>query len=181
MSTCRCSRPHPTGRRAAPRPWIVNVLAGAVDLATMPAADDRGRAAHFSPRAPKLRTDQRENFGPMKCIVRVDEVDAAVACANDNVYGLSPSVFGRDTARAITVAWRIESGICHVNGRTVHDKAPVPFGGVRGSCWSRFGGQSGIAEFTDLRWITVQTGARGYPFRGTLSAGVEDQEDPSRD
>ena len=42
--------------------------------------------------------------------------------------------------------------------------AEMPFGGVKGSGWGRFGGQAGIAEFTDLRWITVQMGARGYPF-----------------
>ncbi len=113
---------------------------------------------------PKMRIYHEETFGPVKCIVRVDGVDAAVACANDNEYGLSASVFGRDTARALTVAQRIESGICHVNGPTVHDEAPMPFGGVKGSGWGRFGGQAGIAEFTELRWITVQTAPRGYPF-----------------
>jgi benzaldehyde dehydrogenase (NAD) len=73
-------------------------------------------------------------------------------------------VFGRDTARALTVAQRIESGICHVNGPTVHDEAQMPFGGVKGSGFGRFGGKAGIAEFTELRWITVQTGERHYPF-----------------
>jgi acyl-CoA reductase-like NAD-dependent aldehyde dehydrogenase/ABC-type branched-subunit amino acid transport system ATPase component len=113
---------------------------------------------------PKMRIYHEETFGPVKCIVRVDGVEAAVACANDNEYGLSASVFGRDTARALTVAQRIESGICHVNGPTVHDEAQMPFGGVKGSGWGRFGGKAGIAEFTELRWVTVQTGERHYPF-----------------
>jgi acyl-CoA reductase-like NAD-dependent aldehyde dehydrogenase len=113
---------------------------------------------------PKMRIYHEETFGPVKCIVRVDGVEAAIACANDNAYGLSASVFGRDTARALTVAQRIESGICHVNGPTVHDEAQMPFGGVKGSGWGRFGGRAGIAEFTELRWITVQTGERHYPF-----------------
>jgi vanillin dehydrogenase len=113
---------------------------------------------------PKMRIYSEETFGPVKCIVRVDGVEAAIACANDNEYGLSASVFGRDTARALTVAQRIESGICHVNGPTVHDEAQMPFGGVKGSGWGRFGGRAGIAEFTELRWITVQTGERHYPF-----------------
>ena len=65
---------------------------------------------------------------------------------------------------AITVAQRIDSGICHVNGPTVHDEAQMPFGGVKGSGMGRFGGKAGIAEFTELRWITVQTGERHYPF-----------------
>jgi acyl-CoA reductase-like NAD-dependent aldehyde dehydrogenase/ABC-type branched-subunit amino acid transport system ATPase component len=113
---------------------------------------------------PKMRIYHEETFGPVKCVVRVSGVDEAIACANDNEYGLSSAVFGRDTARAITVAQRIESGICHVNGPTVHDEAQMPFGGVKGSGMGRFGGKAGIAEFTELRWITVQTGERHYPF-----------------
>jgi acyl-CoA reductase-like NAD-dependent aldehyde dehydrogenase/ABC-type branched-subunit amino acid transport system ATPase component len=113
---------------------------------------------------PKMRIYHEETFGPVKCIVRVNGVDEAVECANDNEYGLSAAVFGKDTARAIAVARRIESGICHVNGPTVHDEAQMPFGGVKGSGMGRFGGRAGIAEFTELRWITVQTGERHYPF-----------------
>ena len=112
----------------------------------------------------QMRIYHEETFGPVKCIVRVDGVDAAVDCANDNEYGLSAAVFGRDIARALNVARRIESGICHVNGPTVHDEAQMPFGGVKGSGIGRFGGKAGIAEFTDLRWITVQTTPRHYPF-----------------
>ena len=112
----------------------------------------------------KMRIYHEETFGPVKCIVRVNGVDEAVDCANDNEYGLAAAVFGRDTARAITVAQRIESGICHVNGPTVHDEAQMPFGGVKGSGMGRFGGKAGIAEFTELRWVTVQTGERHYPF-----------------
>jgi acyl-CoA reductase-like NAD-dependent aldehyde dehydrogenase/ABC-type branched-subunit amino acid transport system ATPase component len=111
-----------------------------------------------------MRIYHEETFGPVKCIVRVNGVDAAVDCANDNEYGLSAAVFGRDIARAMNVARRIESGICHVNGPTVHDEAQMPFGGVKASGLGRFGGKAGIAEFTELRWITVQTSPRHYPF-----------------
>ncbi|HRD85528.1 MAG TPA: aldehyde dehydrogenase family protein, partial [Rubrivivax sp.] len=130
---------------------------GKVDNTLMPATV----LDHVTPR---MRIYHEETFGPVKCIVRVDGVDAAVACANDNEYGLSAAVFGRDTARAIAVARRIDSGICHVNGPTVHDEAQMPFGGVKGSGMGRFGGRAGIHEFTELRWITVQTGERHYPF-----------------
>ncbi len=113
---------------------------------------------------PAMRIYREETFGPVKCVVRVDGVEAAIACANDNEYGLAAAVFGRDLARAMNVARRIESGICHVNGPTVHDEAQMPFGGVKGSGLGRFGGKAGIAEFTELRWITVQTTPRHYPF-----------------
>jgi vanillin dehydrogenase len=113
---------------------------------------------------PQMRIYSEETFGPVKCIVRVDGVDEAVDCANDNAYGLSAAVFGRDVARAWNVARRIESGICHVNGPTVHDEAQMPFGGVKGSGMGRFGGMAGVHEFTELRWITLQTAPRHYPF-----------------
>lgn len=113
---------------------------------------------------PDMLIYSEESFGPVKGIVRVNGDDAAVACANDNAYGLSSAVFSRDVARAMNVARRIESGICHINGPTVHDEAQMPFGGVKASGFGRFGGRAGVAEFTELRWMTVQTTPRHYPF-----------------
>lgn len=113
---------------------------------------------------PAMKIYHEETFGPVKCVVRVNGVEEAVACANDNEYGLSAAVFGADVARAFNVARRIDSGICHVNGPTVHDEAQMPFGGVKGSGMGRFGGKAGINEFTELRWITLQTTPRHYPF-----------------
>lgn len=105
-----------------------------------------------------------ETFAPVKAIVRVQNTEQAIAIANDNEFGLSAAVYGRDTARAWQVAARIESGICHINGPTVHDEAQMPFGGVKSSGYGHFGGQAGIDAFTDTRWITMQTTPRHYPF-----------------
>ena len=113
---------------------------------------------------PSMKIYREESFGPVKPVVRVSGVDEAVQVANDNEYGLSAAVFGRDVARAFEVARRIESGICHVNGPTVHDEAQMPFGGVKGSGYGRFGGRAGVEAFTELRWVTVQTTPRHYPF-----------------
>ena len=110
-----------------------------------------------------MRIYNEESFGPVVSIVRVNGVDEAVRVANDTEYGLSAAVFGRDIARALEVAKRIDSGICHVNGPTVHDEAQMPFGGVKASGYGRFGGKAGIAEFTELRWITIETGPQHYP------------------
>jgi benzaldehyde dehydrogenase (NAD) len=113
---------------------------------------------------PAMKIFHEESFGPVKPIVRVRGDEEAIACANDNAYGLSAAVFSRDVARAMQIAGRIQSGICHVNGPTVHDEAQMPFGGVKESGVGRFGGRAGIAEFTELRWVTVQTTPRQYPF-----------------
>lgn len=107
---------------------------------------------------------REESFAPVKAIVRVNGVEEAIAVANDNEFGLASAVFGRDTGRAWQVASRIESGICHINGPTVHDEAQMPFGGMKGSGYGHFGGKAGIEAFTELRWITMQTAPRHYPF-----------------
>ncbi|MBL0420058.1 aldehyde dehydrogenase [Ramlibacter sp. AW1] len=111
-----------------------------------------------------MRIYHEESFGPVKPVVRVKGVEEAITCANDNPYGLSSAVFSRDLASAFEVARRIESGICHVNGPTVHDEAQMPFGGVKESGYGRFGGRAGVDAFTELRWITLQTQPRHYPF-----------------
>ncbi|MGF3027680.1 aldehyde dehydrogenase [Methylobacterium aquaticum] len=112
---------------------------------------------------PQMRIYAEESFGPAKSIVRVDGVEEAIRVANDTEYGLSSAVFGQDVRRAMEVAKRLEIGICHINGPTVGDEAQMPFGGVKGSGYGRFGGKAAIAEFTELRWITIE-GPQHYPF-----------------
>jgi acyl-CoA reductase-like NAD-dependent aldehyde dehydrogenase len=113
---------------------------------------------------PDMRIYAEESFGPVVCIIRVHGEEEAIRVANDTEYGLSAAVFGRDVQRALGVARRIQSGICHVNGPTVHDEAQMPFGGVKQSGYGRFGGNAGIDQFTELRWITVEDPGQHYPF-----------------
>jgi acyl-CoA reductase-like NAD-dependent aldehyde dehydrogenase len=112
---------------------------------------------------PRMRLYREESFGPVVAVVEATDADDAVRLANDSDYGLSAAVFTGDDERGLAVADRIESGICHVNGSTVHDEPTMPFGGVKASGWGRFGGTAALHEFTDLRWITVQRGERHYP------------------
>lgn len=112
---------------------------------------------------PAMRLYREESFGPVVTVARADDDEDAIRLANDSEYGLSAAVFSRDVSRAMRVAQRIESGICHINGPTVHDEAQMPFGGVKSSGYGRFGGKASIAEFTELRWITLQNTPRHYP------------------
>ena len=111
----------------------------------------------------EMRLYGEESFGPVVGVLGADGADDAVRLANDTEYGLAAAVFGADVPSALDVARRIESGICHVNGSTVHDEPQMPFGGVKASGFGRFGGKAAIEEFTELRWITVQSGSRHYP------------------
>lgn len=110
-----------------------------------------------------MKLYRHESFGPVVAVIRARDEAHAIELANDSDYGLSAAVFTRDTARGLRVARAIKSGICHVNGPTVHDEAQMPFGGTKGSGYGRFGGKAGIAEFTELRWITVETQPGHYP------------------
>ena len=104
-----------------------------------------------------------ESFGPVVGVIHARDETHAIELANDTEYGLSAAVFTRDTARGLRVARQIKSGICHVNGPTVHDEAQMPFGGVGASGYGRFGGKAGIDSFTELRWITMETQPGHFP------------------
>ncbi|TMV91886.1 aldehyde dehydrogenase [Thioclava sp. BHET1] len=109
--------------------------------------------------SPMMRIASEECFGPLLGIYRVGSVEEAVTIANDCEYGLSSAVFSADEEAARAVADQLETGICHVNGATVADDPAMPFGGLKSSGYGRFGGESCIDEFTELRWITTRKAA----------------------
>jgi len=132
------------------------VNGGAADGVLMP--------AHVIDKVtPAMKLFRDESFGPVVAIIRAKDEAEAITLANDTEYGLSAAVFTRATARGLRVARQIKSGICHVNGPTVHDEAQMPFGGTKGSGYGRFGGKAGIDSFTELRWVTSETMPGHYP------------------
>jgi acyl-CoA reductase-like NAD-dependent aldehyde dehydrogenase len=105
-----------------------------------------------------------ETFGPVAVIEVVDSPEEAVASANATAYGLAAGILTGDPERGLALAQALECGVVHVNDQPVHDEPHMPFGGVKDSGWGRFGGAAAIEEFTELRWITVQSGTRPFPF-----------------
>ncbi len=132
------------------------IAGGPADSVLMPATVVDGVTADMN-----LYRD--ESFGPVVAMIRARDAAHAVELANDTQYGLSAAVFTRDIAKGLTIARQIQSGICHVNGPTVHDEAQMPFGGVGASGYGRFGGKQGIDSFTETRWITVETQPGHFP------------------
>ncbi len=131
-------------------------------------AGGRRAGAHLDPAildrvTPDMRIYHEETFGPVATVIRYAEIDEAVSIANDTEYGLTAAVFGKDMARALDVAQRLETGICHINSATIQDEPHMPFGGMKASGWGRFGGTAALEEFTELRWITMANGRRDYP------------------
>ena len=105
-----------------------------------------------------------ETFGPVLAVEVVDSADEAVARANATAYGLAAGIITSDVDRGLALAQRVDAGIVHVNDQPVGDEPQMPFGGVKDSGWGRFGGQAAIDEFTELRWVTVQSGSHPFPF-----------------
>ncbi len=132
------------------------IAGGKANSVVMPATVVDGVTAAMS-----LYTD--ESFGPIVAIIRARDAEHAVALANDSQYGLSASVFTRDIVQGLAIARRIQSGICHINGPTIHDEPQMPFGGVGASGHGRFGGRQGIDSFTETRWITIETQPGRFP------------------
>ena len=143
---------------------VADALAAGATLVNGGGADGVLMPAHVLDHVtPAMKLFRDESFGPVVAVTRARDEDEAIALANDTEYGLSASVFTRDTARGLRVAKQIKSGICHINGPTVHDEAQMPFGGVKASGYGRFGGKAGIEAFTELRWITIETQPGHYP------------------
>ncbi len=106
---------------------------------------------------------REESFGPVAAVIRANGEDEAVSIANDTEFGLASAVFSRDVDRAKAIADRLETGVCHINGPTVYDNPHMPFGGCKASGYGRFGGEAGVREFTELRWISVHDEPHQYP------------------
>jgi aldehyde dehydrogenase (NAD+) len=94
---------------------------------------------------------QQELFGPVSVVLPYDDVDEAVALANDSVYGLAANVWG-PTAQAVGVAARIRAGTVTVNGGGLM-LGDHPWGGYKQSGLGREGGVLGFAEFFETKHV----------------------------
>jgi benzaldehyde dehydrogenase (NAD) len=107
----------------------------------------------------------QEIFAPIAPVLVVDGPDDAVAVTNDTDYGLVTSVLGGDVHRASAVARQITSGMVHVNDATPQDEALAPFGGLgQSGLGGRSGGDANLEEFTERRWLTVNSVPVHYPY-----------------
>lgn len=97
-----------------------------------------------------------ETFGPVTSIYPIDSYEEGLEKANDTEYGLSAAIFTKDIDKAFHFARNIRSGMCHINGPTIHDEAHVPFGGNGESGVGREGTDADLEAMTELKWVTVQ-------------------------
>ena len=107
---------------------------------------------------------REETFGPVVSIARADDLEHAIAIANDSEYGLSAGVLTNDMRRGLIAARRIKCGSVHVGMHSFQSDAMAPIGGYRMSGVGRSGGKYSIDHFTELKWISLELGNTPRPF-----------------
>jgi len=99
---------------------------------------------------------QQELFAPVAVLMPYATIEEAIDIANDTRYGLGASVFGPDQDECLKVAKLLECGMVSINDfGTFYMNQSLPFGGVKGSGYGRFGGPEGLRSLTNPKAIIV--------------------------
>ncbi|WP_040701682.1 aldehyde dehydrogenase family protein [Nocardia vinacea] len=134
-----------------------------------------GNGLYFQPtvvvgatHAMQLMTE--ETFGPVVAITRVRDEDEAIRLANDSHYGLSGSVFTKDSDKARRIAARLTTGsVVHNDAAVIYGVPEAPFGGRKDSGVGHVNGTDALRGYTQPqpilldRWQT-ERGSVWYPY-----------------
>ena len=108
------------------------------------------------PTSTKSKAWNEEIFGPVVSVMTFDGEDDAIAKANDTEFGLSGSIWTRDSAKAIRVSRAIESGNLSVNSNS-SVRYWTPFGGYKQSGLGRELGPDALDSFTEVKNVFIST------------------------
>ncbi|KAB8336907.1 hypothetical protein FH972_021214 [Carpinus fangiana] len=113
---------------------------------------------YFSPTlltgvTPDMPIAQQELFAPVFVLMRATDVDDAIRIANSTPYALGASVFGRSTRDLERVTREVSAGMVAVNDFAAYYMCSLPFGGVRGSGYGRFGGAEGLRALCNAKSV----------------------------
>jgi succinate-semialdehyde dehydrogenase / glutarate-semialdehyde dehydrogenase len=120
-----------------------------------------GPGAYYPPTVltdvrPGMPAHDEELFGPVAAVIAAKDEAAAIAAANDSIFGLGAGILSRDLARAERLATEaIEAGSVFVNA-AVQSNPKLPFGGVKASGYGRELSHYGIKEFVNIKTVVVQ-------------------------
>ena len=90
-----------------------------------------------------------ETFGPILPVMKVNDMEEAIALANDSNLGLTASVWSKSRKDAMAIARRIQAGVVMVNDHMMSNGLPeTPWGGFKESGIGRTHGELGFAEMT---------------------------------
>ncbi|MFL5924325.1 MAG: aldehyde dehydrogenase family protein, partial [Gaiellaceae bacterium] len=103
-----------------------------------------------------MRIAQEEIFGPTTALIRVRDLDEAIAVSNGVKYGLSSSIFSGDVNKAFRAMRDLDTGITYINAGTIGAEVHLPFGGTKDTGnGHREAGQAALDVFTEWKSIYV--------------------------
>ena len=106
--------------------------------------------------APDMRVMREETFGPVLPVMPFDTDDEAVRLANGSEYGLSASIWTRNSARGERLARRLHAGTVMVNDVvSCFGISEAPHGGVKASGLGRTHGRFGVEEMVRMKYLDV--------------------------
>ena len=100
-----------------------------------------------------MKVAWEEPFGPVLPIIRVANVEEAIAFANESEFGLQSSVFTNDFKKAFEIAEKLEVGTVHINNKTQRGPDNFPFLGIKGSGAGVQGIKYSIEAMTNVKSI----------------------------
>jgi succinate-semialdehyde dehydrogenase/glutarate-semialdehyde dehydrogenase len=103
---------------------------------------------------PNMIVANDETFGPLAPIFEFETEDDAIQLANDTEFGLAGYFFSKDIGRVMRVAGRMQCGMVGVNTGKI-SASEAPFGGVKESGYGREGSMYGIAEYQNIKSVTI--------------------------
>ena len=102
---------------------------------------------------PLMRIANEELFAPICVVMRAASLDEAISIANSTPYALGASVFGTATIDLERAAKEIKAGMISINDFAVYYAVSLPFGGVKGSGYGRFGGEEGLRSICNPKAV----------------------------
>jgi acyl-CoA reductase-like NAD-dependent aldehyde dehydrogenase len=102
------------------------------------------------------RIAREEVFGPVAAVIPFEDEADAVRIANDTPYGLSGSIWTRDSARSIRIARALETGVLSVNSNS-SVRVSTPFGGFKQSGFGRELGMHGMDGYSEIKNVFFST------------------------
>ena len=109
----------------------------------------------FTQALPTMRISQEEIFGPVLTVLEFDDEEEALQLANGVDYGLSATIWTRDSARLLRMAERVEAGTVWCNTARLYDPA-LPFGGYKNSGLGNASGEGAIEGNTKLKRVSIR-------------------------
>lgn len=115
----------------------------------------------FADVTPTMRIATEEIFGPVLSMIRVKDLDEAIAVNNQVTYGLSSSIFTQDVNRVFQAIRDLATGIVYINAGTTGAEIHLPFGGTRGTGnGHREAGTAALDFFSEWKAVYVDFSGR---------------------